>query len=171
VGGLMGNVPSAAFDPIFWAHHANIDYLWAAWARLSRGRNPDLAALRKKPWKYLFFDENGKPVSYSVDSAYAAALHPDYRYDVFATPTKENLLAPGAPAQEAEPVALATATPGKAVVGNTQFAARLAVPARQTPLLQSATPLRKSAPARPAAGAQRLLLHRGIADQGAPGLL
>jgi hypothetical protein len=97
-------------------------------------------------------------VSYSVDSAYAAALHPDYRYDVFAAPTtKENLLATGAPTQEALPVALATATPGKAVVSNTRFAARLAVPARQTPLLQSATPLRKSTPARPAAGAQRLL--------------
>jgi tyrosinase len=31
VGGAMGSVPSAAFDPIFWSHHAMIDAIWAAW--------------------------------------------------------------------------------------------------------------------------------------------
>ncbi|WP_040684307.1 tyrosinase family protein [Nocardiopsis halotolerans] len=30
-GGLMGSVPSAAADPVFWLHHANIDRFWAAW--------------------------------------------------------------------------------------------------------------------------------------------
>jgi hypothetical protein len=152
-GGLMGNVPSAAFDPIFWVHHANIDYLWTTWARSGRGRNPDLAALQHKPWKYLFFDENGKAVSYRVDSAYATALHPDYRYDVYAAPASGNLLASGAPAQETAPVTLATTTVGKAVVGSTKFSTRLAVPAPRTTLLKSATPRP------PAAGGQRLLLQ------------
>ena len=31
VGGTMGQVPWAAFDPIFWAHHAMIDRLWRLW--------------------------------------------------------------------------------------------------------------------------------------------
>ncbi|MEP7124587.1 MAG: tyrosinase family protein [Byssovorax sp.] len=31
VSGTMGSVTYAAFDPIFWAHHANIDRLFAAW--------------------------------------------------------------------------------------------------------------------------------------------
>jgi hypothetical protein len=31
VGGNMGSVPYAAFDPIFYLHHANVDRLWAAW--------------------------------------------------------------------------------------------------------------------------------------------
>lgn len=31
VGGHMGSVASAGFDPIFWLHHANIDRLWAVW--------------------------------------------------------------------------------------------------------------------------------------------
>ncbi|KAF2464024.1 Di-copper centre-containing protein [Lindgomyces ingoldianus] len=31
VGGNMGRVPGAAFDPIFWLHHANIDRLLAIW--------------------------------------------------------------------------------------------------------------------------------------------
>jgi tyrosinase len=29
--GNMGDVPTAALDPIFWLHHCNIDRLWAEW--------------------------------------------------------------------------------------------------------------------------------------------
>ncbi|MDP3841510.1 MAG: tyrosinase family protein [Oxalobacteraceae bacterium] len=32
IGGLMGSVPTAAWDPIFWLHHANIDRLWTIWS-------------------------------------------------------------------------------------------------------------------------------------------
>ena len=31
VSGDMANVPSAAYDPIFWAHHTMIDRLWYLW--------------------------------------------------------------------------------------------------------------------------------------------
>jgi hypothetical protein len=31
VGGNMGSVPYAGFDPIFFLHHANVDRLWAQW--------------------------------------------------------------------------------------------------------------------------------------------
>ena len=31
VGGHMGLIPFAAFDPIFWAHHTMIDRLWRLW--------------------------------------------------------------------------------------------------------------------------------------------
>ena len=31
VGGHMGQIPFAAFDPIFWAHHTMIDRLWRLW--------------------------------------------------------------------------------------------------------------------------------------------
>jgi tyrosinase len=31
VGGHMGDIPFAAFDPIFWAHHAMIDRIWRIW--------------------------------------------------------------------------------------------------------------------------------------------
>jgi len=31
VGGTMGQIPWAAFDPIFWAHHGMIDRLWRLW--------------------------------------------------------------------------------------------------------------------------------------------
>ncbi len=31
VGGHMGDIPFAAYDPIFWAHHCMIDRLWRMW--------------------------------------------------------------------------------------------------------------------------------------------
>lgn len=33
LGGLMARVPTAAWDPIFWLHHANIDRLWTIWSQ------------------------------------------------------------------------------------------------------------------------------------------
>jgi tyrosinase len=31
VGGHMGEIPFAAFDPLFWAHHVMIDRVWRLW--------------------------------------------------------------------------------------------------------------------------------------------
>ncbi|HEX8004453.1 MAG TPA: tyrosinase family protein [Mycobacteriales bacterium] len=36
--GLMADPNTAAEDPIFWLHHANIDRLWASWIALGGGR-------------------------------------------------------------------------------------------------------------------------------------
>ena len=30
-GGFMGQVPLAAYDPIFFAHHTMVDRLWSMW--------------------------------------------------------------------------------------------------------------------------------------------
>lgn len=40
VGGHMGSVPRAGFDPIFWLHHANVDRLWAVWQKNHPGPLP-----------------------------------------------------------------------------------------------------------------------------------
>ena len=40
-GGWMGGFNTAALDPIFWLHHANLDRLWEVWLRRDSGnRNP-----------------------------------------------------------------------------------------------------------------------------------
>ena len=31
VGGTMGDIATAAYDPLFWAHHTMIDRLWRLW--------------------------------------------------------------------------------------------------------------------------------------------
>jgi tyrosinase len=36
VGGTMGNISYAAFDPVFWAHHCMIDRIWWLWQQQGR---------------------------------------------------------------------------------------------------------------------------------------
>jgi tyrosinase len=52
VGGDMGNIGTAAFDPIFWAHHTMIDRIWYQW-QLKHGVNNIPAHYGEKvlaPW-------------------------------------------------------------------------------------------------------------------------
>lgn len=62
VQGWMGSVPTAAQDPIFYLHHANIDRLWGIWLAQGGGRvNPTDA-----PWLtnvYQFYNEAGTVVN------------------------------------------------------------------------------------------------------------
>lgn len=56
----MGRLDTAARDPLFFAHHCNIDRLWAEWLR----RNPTAHKNPTAPaWlntSFTFFDENSK---------------------------------------------------------------------------------------------------------------
>ena len=40
VGGSMGIVALAAYDPLFWAHHTMVDRLWYLWQVLHSARGP-----------------------------------------------------------------------------------------------------------------------------------
>jgi tyrosinase len=40
VGGTMGQLDWAAYDPLFFAHHANIDRVWRIWQAAHPGANP-----------------------------------------------------------------------------------------------------------------------------------
>jgi tyrosinase len=40
VGGSMGWVAIAAYDPLFWAHHTMVDRLWSLWQALHSSRGP-----------------------------------------------------------------------------------------------------------------------------------
>lgn len=44
IGGLMSDVNTAAWDPIFWLHHANIDRLWAGWLGNMAVKPSDMSA-------------------------------------------------------------------------------------------------------------------------------
>ncbi|MEQ8208258.1 MAG: tyrosinase family protein [Lacipirellulaceae bacterium] len=58
--GLMTEVQRAAFDPIFWVHHANIDRLFEMWVRLPNrewGYFPEASWFVEKPW--FFYDAEG----------------------------------------------------------------------------------------------------------------
>ena len=69
--GWMINPDTAALDPIFWLHHANIDRLWAVWSRMSSSNtspsSPVNVAGRKITWatsvKFSFYNAAGKVVA------------------------------------------------------------------------------------------------------------
>jgi polyphenol oxidase len=57
VGGNMGSFANAAKDPVFYAHHANIDKIWSDWNKLdSLHTNPSDPAFLNTT--FTFFDEN-----------------------------------------------------------------------------------------------------------------
>jgi tyrosinase len=47
VGGTMSMIPWAAYDPIFWGHHAMIDRLWRLWQLRHPHSGPDPALRRQ----------------------------------------------------------------------------------------------------------------------------
>ena len=81
VGGWMGDPNTAAQDPIFWLHHANIDRLWERWLDRGDGRaNP----VNNSVWmdtRFAFFDEDGSRVEMSAREAIQTATQLDYVYD------------------------------------------------------------------------------------------
>ncbi|NLR16665.1 tyrosinase family protein [Pseudoalteromonas peptidolytica] len=63
IGGAMGDPNTAALDPIFWLHHANIDRLWQSWIDQGRENTSDPSWLNQA---FEFHDANGKPVTVQV---------------------------------------------------------------------------------------------------------
>ena len=69
--GWMTDPDTAALDPIFWLHHANIDRLWAVWNRMSPAHTDPAVAVnvagRRITWatsiQFSFYDAKGKKVS------------------------------------------------------------------------------------------------------------
>ncbi|KAI0507518.1 hypothetical protein KFK09_013643 [Dendrobium nobile] len=61
----MGNFYSAARDPIFFAHHSNIDRLWDVWKSLG-GQRRDFTDTDWLDAGFLFYDENAQLVRVKV---------------------------------------------------------------------------------------------------------
>lgn len=89
--GLMGQVPSAGFDPIFWLHHSNIDYLWEKWTRSKNGRKVSLDTLERNCWNYQFFEPDGRQISYTTREMYKLLYDLDYSYDQLENSFSPNL--------------------------------------------------------------------------------
>ncbi|OAE20141.1 hypothetical protein AXG93_3818s1390 [Marchantia polymorpha subsp. ruderalis] len=58
VGGIMGPVTTSASDPIFYAHHSNVDRLWTLWPKLGPNRHDPTSNLDWMDAEFLFWDEN-----------------------------------------------------------------------------------------------------------------
>ncbi|WP_081216656.1 tyrosinase family protein [Pseudoalteromonas luteoviolacea] len=62
IGGTMGDPNTAALDPIFWLHHANIDRLWQSWIENGNTDTTDKKWLNQV---FYFHNEHGEKVSLS----------------------------------------------------------------------------------------------------------
>ena len=77
VGGEMGAVDTSARDPVFWAHHTNIDRMWDVWLALDSSRkNPTDANWLKQRFA---FDVDGNKALIVSDMLSTNML--GYRYD------------------------------------------------------------------------------------------
>ena len=81
LGGLMGSVPTAAQDPIFYLHHCNVDRLWNLWLAQGGGRTDPLSNVPWRTNKYTFFDENGAQVQLTGCNVVRAAAQLNYGYE------------------------------------------------------------------------------------------
>ncbi|KAL6651413.1 hypothetical protein ACP70R_010338 [Stipagrostis hirtigluma subsp. patula] len=76
----MGNFYSAARDPVFFAHHGNIDRLWNVWRDLRPGINTDFTDADWLDTSFLFYDEEARLVRVRVrDCLDTAALRYSYQ--------------------------------------------------------------------------------------------
>ena len=81
VNGDMGSVPTAAIDPIFYLHHANVDRLWDLWLAQGGGRADPINDSTWKSTPFTFFDEDGYQVQMTSCQVLRAAEQLYYVYE------------------------------------------------------------------------------------------
>ena len=88
--GLMGNVASAALDPIFFLHHSYIDKIWSDWNASANATFLNEFQLQENPWNYQYFtpssDGNPELETYSYwgddpKTVMSEIYYPNYSYD------------------------------------------------------------------------------------------
>lgn len=62
----MGNFGRAAFDPVFYPHHANMDRIWQIWYGLPGGVRTIPMDRAFNDSEFTFYDENANLVKMSV---------------------------------------------------------------------------------------------------------
>lgn len=100
VSGWMGAFETAALDPLFWLHHANIDRLWEVWLRAGHANTADPAWLGTS---FTFYDVEGERQSLDIASILDTS-ELGYSYESVSTPALAGLA--GRPPRESGAAAL-----------------------------------------------------------------
>jgi tyrosinase len=87
VCGLMSDPDTAALDPVFWLHHANIDRLWEVWTH----RDPTFLNPKSAAWltgtSFELHDSKGKVVKFTPSQMRdTLKVRHGYRYDDISDP-------------------------------------------------------------------------------------
>ncbi len=89
--GWMSDPATAAQDPIFWLHHANIDRLWWVWQNMPQRANPTDPDWLNQP--FGFINTSRQPVQITALQIQNIVAQLNYDYDTPST-TGEQLLTP-----------------------------------------------------------------------------
>jgi tyrosinase len=131
-GGFMTRFSTAALDPIFWLHHANLDRLWEEWLRDPGSEQPPGLNPTDPDWlgmEFDFVDANGQPLKMVVNKVLDIEAQLDYTYSHLPAP------APAAPAEMAmtaeanpeHPPEMVGSSDGSVTLAGTTIATSLAV--------------------------------------------
>lgn len=87
--GFMSKFSTAALDPIFWLHHANLDRLWEEWRRDGSFGHPPGSNPTDPDWlgmKFEFVDADGKPLKMAVSKVLDIEAQLGYTYSHLPAP-------------------------------------------------------------------------------------
>lgn len=139
VGGLMGSFNTAALDPIFWLHHANIDRLWEVW-RTMPGRVNTTETAWLTGVTFHFHDENAGALDEKVEDVLETVTQLRYNYEDIAAP--DALEAAMAPAPEPEnPPELVGATDSAVALTGDTASVSIGISTPEGPLADAALPV------------------------------
>ena len=116
VGGWMTSFDTAALDPIFWLHHANIDRLWEVWLKRNPTfvNPPDQDWLNAKGAVFELHDAHGNRVSLKPRQVVDTTGAPlDYEYEDVSDP----ITVPHTPATVALPADMSAPSRPAEMVG------------------------------------------------------
>lgn len=80
VGEHMGNLKTAARDPVFYSNHSNVDRMWHLWST-KLGNHEDLTNDQWLNTNFVFYDETKRPVRIAVRDVLDAEKQLGYTYE------------------------------------------------------------------------------------------
>lgn len=89
-GGFMSRFSTAALDPVFWLHHANLDRLWEEWRRDPGPGHPPGSNPADPDWlgmQFDFVDSGGQPLQMMVGDVLDIEAQLGYTYSHLPAPT------------------------------------------------------------------------------------
>jgi tyrosinase len=116
ISGLMAHPYTAALDPIFWLHHANVDRLWKVWLHAHPASNDASIVANWLATQFSFYDF-GKPTDVQVERFLKDDL--GYIYDDETLPIFDEVKTPELPIPKK--ILKGTKPPQEASQGNPRY--------------------------------------------------
>ena len=144
VNGFMGAFETAALDPIFWLHHANIDRLWTVWKKRNNAHLDPQDMAWQSLQEFTFHNGDGSVVGTTCEEVTDSEASPfAYRYEDESDPLAETEATPGAELPtmpgDVQPIAV-TAEPTR--IGEAVASTQLKIDQVGGPAIESAAPRR-----------------------------